>query len=181
MSKNDEQQQETEAGVKPQGRSKLVIALTVGLTIGAATGSFVVGPLVADSSGSEAHGEAAGAHGEGEAGAEAAHGEGEPGAAPAAEYTIQNLVLNPAGSGGSRYLMASVTFGVSDAHGAETLGLRDGAIRDIVVGVLGGRTVEQLADMGNRPKIKEEILTQVGGLVGEHAVMEVYFPQFVIQ
>jgi flagellar FliL protein len=180
MSKNDEQQQQTEAAVKPQGRSKLVIALTVGLTMGAATGSFVVGPLLADSSGTEAHGEAAGAHGEAAA-AEGEHGEGGHGAAPAAEYTIQNLVLNPAGSGGSRYLMASVTFGVSDAHGAETLGLRDGAIRDIVVGVLGARTVEQLADMGNRPKIKEEILTQVRGLVGEHAVVEVYFPQFVIQ
>lgn len=167
---NSADEQEKPAG---RGRSTLVIALTIGLVVGASAGSFVVGPLLAEDP-TPAGGHAA------EAclapGAEEGHG-----AAPAAVYTIENLVLNPAQSGGSRYLMASVGFGLHDAHGAEVVATSDAALRDIVIRVLGARTVDQLADMTSRSLIKEEILAEVAPLLGQGTVTDVYFPQFVIQ
>src|SRR5687767_3475836 len=103
-----------EAAPAPKGkRLPLVIALTIGLTIGvtigALAGSLVVGPLVAegDAAGECSCEEEAGAHGE-EAGAVDSHGN--PIAKPT--YNVENLVLNPAGSGGTRYLVLSVSFSV---------------------------------------------------------------------
>src|SRR5688500_4958304 len=111
MSEDIEEQESTPA---KKGKATLVIALTIGMVGGAAIGSFVVGPLVATSP----EGETAAAEC-----ACAEEGHGAP--APAAVHTIENIVINPAQSGGTRFLMASVGFGLTDAHGAEQMELRD--------------------------------------------------------
>jgi flagellar protein FliL len=179
---NTAQEQETPTAPK-QGRAKLVIALTIGLIAGAGAGSLVVGPLLAESKGGGDHGKPAeGAELEAQCSAlfEEWSGEKRP-PAPAVVYTLESLVLNPANSGGTRYLMASVGFGLRDLHGEEQMTLRDAEIRDIVIRILGSKTIPELADTSVRTSIKEEIRTEVGNIVGEHALIDVYFPQFVIQ
>lgn len=168
---------------KPSGSKKLlVIALTVGLIAGAGVGSLVVGPLVAEGPAKS------GDHGGGGAPAAgtpeqcaailAEHGVN---LAPAAVHTLDNVIVNPAQSGGTRFLMASVAFGLADSLSAERLSTRDAETRDIVVGVLSSRNVGQLSDINQRSTIKEEIRAAVAELVGEHALVDIYFPQFVIQ
>ena len=174
-------QEQEQAAPAPQGKAKatLVIALTIGMMGGAALGSFVVGPLLADSPEVE-HGAAACECNTGEKAAE--HGEegGHP-TGPAAVHTIENIVINPAQSNGTRFLMASVGFGLTDAHGAEMMKLRDAEIRDVVVRVLGARTVAELADLPTRDTIKAEMREKVIAIVGKEALVDVYFSQFVIQ
>jgi flagellar protein FliL len=178
MSNTADEQQETP--VASRGRATLVIALTIGLVVGAGAGSLVVGPLLASSGGD---GEVVAA---GDLEAQCAalfeewSGEKRP-PAPAAVYTLESLVLNPAGSGGTRYLMASVGFGLRDALGSEAFTARDAEIRDIVIRILGSKTIMELSDTSVRTTIKEEIRTEIAALVGEHALLDVYFPQFVIQ
>ena len=178
---SEEIQEQDEAAPAPQGkgRATLVIAHTIGMVGGASLGSFVVGPLLADSPEAE-HGaaatecttdEPADDHAE-----EAGHAAG-----PAAVHSIENIVINPAQSNGTRFLMASVGFGLTDAHGAEMMKLRDAEIRDVVVRVLGARTVAELADLPTRDAIKAEMREKVIAVVGEHALVDVYFSQFVIQ
>lgn len=177
---SDENQPESTEGAAKGGKKLLVIALTIGLIAGAAAGSLVVGPLVAEGPKKESgHGEeAASGGGEDCAALLAAHGVQ---LAPAAVHTIDNVVVNPAQSGGTRFLMASVAFGLADAHSAEQMTLRDAEIRDIVVRVLSSRTVAQLTDLEGRNAIKEEMRGEVVALVGDHALVDIYFPQFVIQ
>ena len=170
----DEEQQPEESG--GGGRKVLIIALTIGLVVGAAAGSLVVGPLVAEGPAKEESG-AAGSADECAA-VLAQHGVV---TAPVAVHTIETLVLNPAQSGGTRYLMASVGFGLADLHGAEQMTLRDAEIRDIVVRVLGSKTVAELSDLSLRNGMKEEMRTEIVKVVGEHGLVDIYFPQFVIQ
>lgn len=176
---SEEIQEQDVAAPEPQGKARttLVIALTIGMIGGAALGSFVVGPLLADSP-EDAHGAAAecvcardGDHGEG----------GGHSAGPAAIHTIENIVINPAQSNGTRFLMASVGFGLTDAHGADSMKLRDAEIRDIVVRVLGSRTVAELSDLPTRDAIKAEMRQKVIAVIGAEALVDVYFSQFVIQ
>ena len=185
MSNTADEQQPAAGG---RGRATLVIALTIGLIVGAGAGSLVVGPLLAESGGGGgAHGGQAGSAADGaslEAQCEALFAEWEvemrpP--APAAVYTIENIVLNPAQSGGTRFLMASVSFGMRDALGVDEMTLRDAEIRDIVIRTLGSKTVEQLADTNVRSTIKAEMQDQVAQLVGKRKLIDIYFPQFVIQ
>ena len=171
MSNETEPQEEAQEASAGGGKKTLIIALTLGLLVGAAAGSFVVGPLVAE-------GPAKAAPADDCSAALAQHGGA---VAPVAVHTIENVVLNPALSGGTRFLMASVGFGLTDLHGAETMALRDAEIRDIVIRVLGSKTVEQLSDLALRTPMKEEMRAEIVKIVGEHGLVDIYFPQFVIQ
>ena len=115
---------------------------------------------------------------EGEEGAK--DGEHAP-SAPAPLYTIADLVLNPAGSGGTRFLMLSVAFDVKDSAAVETLKQRDAEIKDAVLALVGGKTVEQLAEVSAREPLKVEIRDLVQKITKQKFIKRVCFPQFVIQ
>ncbi len=176
----------------------LVLALA-GMGVGGFVGAKVVGPrLTSGFSGGltsadlTAHASKQGANGKGGDGSddeaaadgehEAAKGGGEHGEAPAPLYTISDLVLNPAGSGGTRFLMLSVAFDMKDSSGVEALKQRDAEIKDAVLALVGGKTVDQLAEVSAREPLKVEIRDLVGRITKKpKAIRRVSFPQFVIQ
>jgi flagellar protein FliL len=122
---------------------------------------------------------------EGEAGGGEEHeakGGGEHGPATAPPlYTISDLVLNPAGSGGTRFLMLSVAFDMKDSSAVETLKQRDAEIKDAVLALVGAKSVEQLAEVSAREPLKAEIKTLVTKIIKKKLIKRVSFPQFVIQ
>ncbi len=125
-----------------------------------------------------------GEHADGEVaeGEEGGAKEGEHGpAAPAPLYTIADMVLNPAGSGGTRFLMLSVAFDVKDSAAVESLKQRDAEIKDAVLALVGGKTVEQLAEVSAREPLKVEIRELVQKITKQKFIKRVSFPQFVIQ
>jgi flagellar FliL protein len=164
-----------------------VLALVLGLVAGAASGMFVVGPALAKGIGPElatrAHAKtASGAADSGDASASesgAKDGKGEP---AKQVYTLDNLVLNPAESGGTRFLLLSVTFETTNAALVEEMKARDAELRDAVLVTLGAKTVDQLADMRSREVLKAELNAATKKLFNKkNVVLRVYFPQFVIQ
>lgn len=176
------------AGIK--AKFPLILGIIVGLGVGAGTGAMVVGPATARTMGytlpdsvvqtlNAAAAAKAADHGE-----EGDHGdehEGGDGAAAAAVVTLENLVLNPAGSGGARFLLFSVAIECKDALSVTTLQARDAELRDVVITALGLKSVDQLADIGAREEIKTELVAALNARFGNKAVARVYFPQFVVQ
>jgi flagellar protein FliL len=129
-------------------------------------------------------------HGDSAEGEDGEHAEGAPAAAggehgpagPPPLYTISDLVLNPAGSGGTRFLMMSVAFDMKDSAAVEVLKQRDAEIKDAVLALVGGKTVEQLAEVSAREPLKVEIKDLVSTIVKKKKLIKrVSFPQFVIQ
>jgi flagellar FliL protein len=57
----------------------------------------------------------------------------------------------------------------------------DPEIRDVLLYVLGTKTVEELADVTRREGLKKELLAAVQKAFPDAGVLRVYFPQFVIQ
>lgn len=130
-------------------------------------------PVAADSA--HSGGAAEGDHSaEGAAGAEGATAE-------AAIHVLDNMVLNPAGSGGSRYLLMTVAIEAGSATIVESFKARDAELRDIVLSTLGTKAVDQLTDMAAREGFKTEIITAVDERFGKKSVKRIYFPQFVVQ
>ncbi|QJR36457.1 flagellar basal body-associated FliL family protein [Gemmatimonas groenlandica] len=166
----------------------LIGMVAVGLALGGGTGAAVLGPMVAKKMGKvtpivaaadSAHGgDAAAAEGEHAAPAE---GGKEGGAAEAAIHVLDNMVLNPAGSGGSRYLLLTVAIEVGSPAAIESFKARDAELRDIVLTTLGTKPVEQLTDMATREQFKVEIMKAVDERFGKKSVKRIYFPQFVVQ
>ena len=118
----------------------------------------------------------------------------EGGTAPAAEgappkkgeaapsiYQLDNLVLNPAGSGGAHFLLLSIALEVKDASALEILKGRDAELRDGILRILSKKTIEQVTELQARDQFAAELKTTLAKMFGEGTVVKIYFPQFVIQ
>jgi flagellar FliL protein len=179
----------------------LIGMVAVGLLVGGATGAVFVGPMVAKKMGKvtpvvvAADGEHADADADAEGGDHADAGadeaaadgehaapkEGEGAAEAAAVHLLENLVLNPASSGGSRFLLLTVAIEVGNAKAAEDFKSRDAELRDIILTSLGVKTVEELTEIARREQFKAELMTAINAKFGKKAVKSLYFPQFVVQ
>jgi flagellar FliL protein len=166
------------AGLKVVG-PKITAGFTANLTAADVTAHTPKKHVGADGEEADSTDEEAAADGE----HEAPKGGGEHGpAAPPPLYTISDLVLNPAGSGGTRFLMLSVAFDMKDSTGVEAMKLRDAEIKDAVLALVGSKTVDQLAEVASREPLKVEIKDLVGKITKKpKQIKRVSFPQFVIQ
>lgn len=153
-----------DAAPAPGGGKRMVLIMAVaGLAAGAAAGLFGVGPILAKR----------------RAAAPPKHTVEAPTAAVV--HAIENLVLNPAGSGGTRFLMVTATFELKDAAAEEVMKEREAEVRDRILGLLGKKTIDELTDITKRDEIKQEVLAAVSPVFPKGGVLKVFFPQFVIQ
>lgn len=174
---------EAEAG---KSRKLLPILLAAGgLLVGIAGGAFVAVPLFASklpSSASPASKSGKAEHEEEEKHEKDEKGDGAAGEANAAAmYTVDNLVMNPAGTGGTRFIMLTVAIQLGDAAQVEALKQRDAELRDVIVSLFSRKTVDELADATRRDSLRAEVSAVVSPLVPKKAMRRVFFPQFVIQ
>lgn len=164
-------------GTNNEGKRRspiLMIALTaiVALLVGAGAGALFGGPLLAERNGGAA---AVAAHAVGEPREDA------PPESPRVLHVVDNLVLNPAGSRGTRFLIATAAFEIRDEALVEVMERRDPEIRDLLVQTLAAKTVDELSDVEVRGSLRKEVGDAVGALLPRDALGRVYFPQFVIQ
>ncbi len=178
-----EQAIEAEATPAPAtGAKKMLPILLVvagGLICGGGLGAFLVGPAIAKKF---TPGGKAAAVAEKSAAKEkdesAASGEMGP---DAKVFLLDNMVLNPAGSSGQRFLLVSIALRLKDAAVEAEIKARDAEVRDAMLRVLGTKQVEELADISRREKLKDELRATLDGIVKPGSVKGLYFPQFVIQ
>ena len=187
------QSEEAVASAVPTGKSNkllpLVIALYVVTALGAAAlVELVVAPGMAGLSASTHRDTGAGAvtsaggvrKGDKKKGKE--HGGGESGSPVAGSvYLIEDLVVNPAGCGGTRYLAASVGLQSGLVTFLEDMKTKDAPIKDALIQILSAKTVEELADVTKREAIRKEIQSEVDRLLPEEEVGAIYFVRFVLQ
>jgi len=142
--------------------------MVAGMIVGGGVGAFVVGPALAGPS-------AAGSH---EETVEGGHGEAAP---EFLSHLVEGLIVNPAGTGGTRLLLISVALVVDSEETATEAEDRDPEVRDALLGVLGRKTVDELTDTTRRDALKEELLAAVQGLGFGDRILRIHIPQFVVQ
>lgn len=155
----------------------------VGALAGGLLASFVIAPkIIARQAPAAVAGDSAAAgesKGEGEAGGEAKGGEGEGGEKKMVE--LANIIVNPAGSQGSRFLMASVAVSIASEDAQKVLTDHEVEFRDKVTSILETQTMAQLTMPGARDSLKIKIAQAAGTIVGPKVPLKVFLPQFVIQ
>lgn len=121
--------------------------------------------------------------------AEAAHEPGEL-------LEIKDLIVNPAGSGGRRYLKVAAAIELqaepikkgkkkeapaAGTHGGAGGGLQDAQIRDLLIRELSSRTLDELTDPVTKEEMRQGIVEGLSGILGERRVTNVYFTEYVVQ
>jgi flagellar protein FliL len=166
----------------------LVVKLGVvvgALALGTVAGTFVVGPRVLPSRAAAGPAQAEHADAAVAPGAKVSHGakasHGDKAKEKPVIHRIDNLIVNPAGSRGTHFLMASVTIESPGADVEEELRAHDDQVRDLIITVLEAQTLEALTRPWARDSVKVQIERVLRPIAPEAEWLRVYMPQFVVQ
>jgi flagellar FliL protein len=94
---------------------------------------------------------------------------------------LGKVLVNLAGSMGSRYLMANLTLVGTSPNFTESVENNKDQLMDLASGVLYSKSVSDLEQAGARNIIRNELRMAFNNALGEGAVQEVYLTEFVIQ
>jgi len=94
---------------------------------------------------------------------------------------LNKILVNVAGSMGSRYLLTSVTLASNHEGFADLVTGSEAQLLDLAAGVLGSKTLTDLEKPDARNIARTELLTVFNNALGAGTVQEVYFTEFAVQ
>ncbi len=94
---------------------------------------------------------------------------------------MNKLLVNVAGTMGSRYLLVSLSLVGSDAEFKTKLQAHDPQLRDLACGALATKTLADLEKPGSRNLIRSELISGFNNILGGPLVQEIYLTEFAIQ
>jgi flagellar FliL protein len=94
---------------------------------------------------------------------------------------INKLLVNVAGTMGSRYLLVSMSVVSTDPAFQQKLTDNDAALRDAASSVLAAKTLTDLEKTDERNLIRTELLSGFNHILGSDEVSELYLTEFAIQ
>ena len=166
----------------------LIAVVVLALGAGAALGGLLVAPQLIKAKQAAALSQAADPHGKkGKKDKKAKdkkdkEKKGEAGKSPV--YKLDNVIVNPAGSQGQRFLMCSVAIESDDPKALDTLREHEIELRDRVVTMLSQQDMNHLTALGARDSLRVQLLRVIVPVLGDEAEdveLKVYLPQFVVQ
>jgi flagellar FliL protein len=96
-------------------------------------------------------------------------------------YSINKLLVNVAGTMGSRYLQVSLSLEGTDPDFKTKIQEAEPKLKDMACGTLVTKTLADLEKPGVRNLIRTELITGFNALLGDAVVQEIYFTDFAIQ
>jgi flagellar basal body-associated protein FliL len=96
-------------------------------------------------------------------------------------YVVKDLIVNPAGTNGLRFLLTTIGLEVTSEETVKELEKRDVQIHDSIIGILTSRTLPELDDTSTRDSLKVSIKNQINKELVTGTVVNVYFSKFIIQ
>lgn len=102
-------------------------------------------------------------------------------------HLIENILVNPAGTNGTRFLSTSIGVETAKIGGGGEGGEGDGfkkispIIRDVLIAILSSKTMEELSSIDGKARLRDEILAKVNQAVAPDSIYNVYFVDYVLQ
>ncbi len=160
-----------EAPAKAGNSKKVIGGILAAAIAGIAVGNFVVAPRLG-AAGGESHEVS---EEEDFGGGGGSHGKGGP-----KQVRIDNLIVNPAGSSGSRFVVVTIVYEVADETAEGRLKAAEVQLRDAAASTLERHNLEALTRAGARDSLRAEFL-RIATPILKGAKAKVFLPQFLIQ
>jgi len=100
---------------------------------------------------------------------------------PTELFMVNELVVNPAGTEGTRFLSASIGLETYSKTTLEILEKKEPLVRDALITILGSKTIDQLSDPKQKEIIRFQIKKRTEQLLQVDDLSAVYFTQFILQ
>lgn len=99
----------------------------------------------------------------------------------AASYEFQNVVVNLAGTMGTRYLKTSFLVTGSEPNIKSTFEANKPRLTDVTLNVLSSLSLADLEEPGAKNVLREKLVTAYNQALGRKVADQVYFSDFVVQ
>ena len=96
-------------------------------------------------------------------------------------FVVKDLIINPAGTNGTRFLLTTVGFEASTPESKQELEKKELQIRDLLNTVLASKGLEELVDTRQKEKLRGEITVKTNEMLNHGKLRNVYFSKFIIQ
>jgi len=96
-------------------------------------------------------------------------------------YAIKDIVVNPAGTGGTRFLSVSIGFELGAPELMTEFQEREALVRDALITILSSKTVAQLTDAREKEIARLQIKKRLEQLLETNEIAGVYYTDFVLQ
>lgn len=100
---------------------------------------------------------------------------------PRESVTMNKLLVNVAGTMGSRYLLVSLAAVSRHPDFRARMQEHDAQLRDVACGILATKTLADLEKPGARNLVRTELINAFNNVLGEAMVEEIYLTEFAIQ
>lgn len=96
-------------------------------------------------------------------------------------FSLNKMIVNVAGTMGTRYLISSVTLVGSTPDFKVRAEEKRDQLLDLAASTLCSKTISEIEKPGSRNQIRTELLTVFNTALGDGAVQELYLTEFAIQ
>lgn len=96
-------------------------------------------------------------------------------------YVVKDIIVNPAGTGGTRFLSVSFGFALESPEMEEMFKQKESIVRDALITIMSSRTVAQLTDAKQKEIIRYQIKKRVMKIMDTDEIEGVYYTSFVLQ
>lgn len=94
---------------------------------------------------------------------------------------IKKVLVNIAGTAGTRYLLAGISVVGTTANLKEKVEEHQDQLMDLACGILSIKTITDLEKPGIRNIIRTELVTAFNGVLGTGTIQEIYLTEFAVQ
>jgi flagellar FliL protein len=163
------------AGLKPW--LPVLAALVLAPVCTWAVGEFVLIPRLQKKLAAPPAADTAASHGEA-----SADKDGKGGKEGAPNYEFQNVVVNLAGTMGTRYLKTSfLVTGAPEANIKSVFETNKPRLTDVTLNVLSSLSLADLEEPGAKNVLRDKLVTAYNQTLGRKVAEQVYFSDFVVQ
>lgn len=171
-----------------KGGNKMLLFGGIGLVVvivGVVLALFVVMPMMSDKSADSdteqvEESDEADSYDESDEDSDDGHG-GDKSSGGGLTAAIKEIVVNPAGTSGSRYLSVSFGFEFSSAKVKSRFEAKELMVRDALISILSSKTVTQLTDAKQKEIMRYQIKKRLSQLLKTNKLKAVYYTDFVLQ
>jgi flagellar protein FliL len=96
-------------------------------------------------------------------------------------YIINDIIINPAGTQGTRFLLTTIGMEVNTNNAYNELERKELQVRDVLNSILTSKRLDELVNVNLRDDLREEIMVDVNRLLQNGKLEHVYFSKFIIQ
>lgn len=96
-------------------------------------------------------------------------------------YPITKIIVNVAGTSGSRYLMTSFTLSGTQPDFKNVLEENKDQLLDLANSAMASKTISDLEKPGARNQLRAELISIINNALGKDIVQEIFFTEFAVQ